>query len=72
VKLKRDMPRFSFTQIAGVPERHESDIGELNYPYLFDLIDALGYEGWIGCEYRPRAGTSAGLGWVKPYLHRNV
>jgi hydroxypyruvate isomerase len=72
VKLKRDMPRIGLIQIAGVPERHESDIGELNYPYLFDLIDALGYEGWIGCEYRPRAGTSAGLGWVKPYLHRNV
>ena len=72
VKLKRDMPRIGHIQIAGVSERHESDIGELNYPYLFDLIDALGHEGWIGCEYRPRAGTSAGLGWVKPYLRRNV
>jgi hydroxypyruvate isomerase len=36
---------------------------EVDYPYLFELIDALGYGGWIGCEYRPRAGTSAGLGW---------
>ena len=52
-------------QIAGVPERHEPDVGEINYPYLFDLIDALKFEGWIGCEYRPRAGTSAGLGWLR-------
>jgi 2-dehydrotetronate isomerase len=68
VKLKRDMHGIGHIQIAGVPERHEPDIGELNYPYLFTLIDTLGYDGWIGCEYRPRAGTSAGLGWLKPYL----
>jgi hydroxypyruvate isomerase len=69
VKLKRDMAGIGHIQIAGVPERHEPDVGELNYPYLFDLIDSLGYDGYIGCEYRPRAGTSAGLGWLKPYLH---
>ncbi|WP_233806015.1 2-oxo-tetronate isomerase [Paraburkholderia sp. HP33-1] len=68
MKLKRDMAGIGHIQIAGVPERHEPDIGELNYPYLFDLIDALGYDGYIGCEYRPRAATSAGLGWLKPYL----
>jgi 2-dehydrotetronate isomerase len=71
-KLKRDMKRpnagIGHIQIAGVPQRHEPDIGELNYPYLFDLIDSLGYEGWIGCEYKPKAGTSEGLGWLKPYL----
>ena len=44
-----------------MPERHEPDIGELNYPYLFELVDTLGYTGFVGCEYRPRAGTSAGL-----------
>jgi hydroxypyruvate isomerase len=55
-------------QIAGVPQRHEPDVGELNYPYLFEVIDELGYTGWIGCEYRPKGNTSAGLGWVKPYL----
>ncbi|BDB24008.1 hydroxypyruvate isomerase [Cupriavidus sp. TA19] len=70
MKLKRDMPGIGHIQIAGVPERHEPDLGELNYPYLFDLIDTLGYQGWIGCEYRPRAGTSEGLGWLKPYLGR--
>jgi len=68
VKLKRDMAHIGHIQIAGVPERHEPDRGEVNYPWLFDLIDSLGYEGWIGCEYRPRAGTSAGLGWLKPWL----
>ncbi|MCI1191494.1 hydroxypyruvate isomerase family protein [Calidifontimicrobium sp. SYSU G02091] len=50
-------------QVAGVPERHEPDVGEVNYTYLFEKLDALGYAGWVGCEYRPRAGTSAGLGW---------
>ncbi len=60
-------------QIAGVPERHEPDIGELNYDYLFKVIDevsaACGWDGWVGCEYRPLkggqpGGTSAGLGWM--------
>ncbi len=54
-------------QIAGVPGRHEPDIGEINYPYLFDLIDSLGYDGWIGCEYRPRGKTLEGLGWARRY-----
>ncbi|WP_420562797.1 2-oxo-tetronate isomerase [Thalassobaculum sp.] len=52
-------------QIAGVPERHEPDIGEVNYPYLFETMDRLGYTGWVGCEYRPKAGTIEGLGWFK-------
>ncbi|AJX33960.1 2-oxo-tetronate isomerase [Burkholderia oklahomensis] len=67
-KLKRDIAGIGHIQIAGVPERHEPDVGEINYPYLFELIDALGYDGWIGCEYRPKAGTSEGLGWLAPYL----
>ncbi len=54
-------------QIAGVPGRHEPDVGEIHYPYLFDLIDSLGYRGWIGCEYRPRGDTRAGLGWAAAY-----
>ena len=57
--------RVSHFQIAGVPERHEPDTGEVNYCYLFDLIDELGYEGWIGCEYVPAGGTSEGLGWLQ-------
>ncbi|RZF29105.1 hydroxypyruvate isomerase family protein [Paraburkholderia sp. UYCP14C] len=67
MKLKRDIAGIGHIQIAGVPERHEPDIGELNYPYLFEVIDALGYDGWVGCEYRPKGNTSAGLGWLRSY-----
>ena len=74
-KIRHYLPtgRVGHLQIAGVPERHEPDSGEVNYPYLFQLIDELGYEDWIGCEYRPRlgaqaGGTSAGLGWMKAAL----
>jgi hydroxypyruvate isomerase len=52
-------------QIAAVPSRHEPDEGEVNYCHIFQLLDDLGYPGWIGCEYRPRAATEAGLGWLK-------
>jgi hydroxypyruvate isomerase len=52
-------------QVASVPERNEPDRGELNYDYVLDQIDELGYDGWIGCEYRPKAGTSEGLAWLK-------
>jgi hydroxypyruvate isomerase len=66
MKLRQYLPtgRVGHLQIAGVPERHEPDEGELNYPYLFALIDSLGYTGHIGCEYRPRGDTSAGLAWM--------
>lgn len=66
-KIRRYIADVGHIQIAGVPERHEPSIGEVNYPYLFDLLDSLGYPGWIGCEYRPRGGTSAGLGWMTAY-----
>jgi len=67
MKLRKYLPtgRVGHLQIAGVPDRHEPDIGELYHPYLFALIDELGWAGHIGCEYRPRAGTSAGLGWLE-------
>ena len=67
-KLRRWLPHIGHIQIAGVPHRHEPDVGEINYLYLFDLLDELGYQGWVGCEYRPRNGTSAGLGWMKALL----
>lgn len=67
MRLRRHFAGVGHVQIAGVPERHEPDTGELNYPYLYALLDELGYDGYVGCEYRPRAGTSAGLGWFQPY-----
>lgn len=54
-------------QIAGVPERHEPDTGEVNYPWLFEQLDRSGFDGWLGCEYRPRGETAAGLGWFTPW-----
>ena len=62
--------RVAHLQIAGVPARHEPDTGEIHYPYLFELIDALGFTGWIGCEYKPArgavpGGTTDGLGWMR-------
>jgi hydroxypyruvate isomerase len=65
MRLREAISGVGHIQIAGVPGRHEPDDGELNYPYLFQLIDSLGYEGWVGCEYRPKAGTSEGLGWLR-------
>jgi hydroxypyruvate isomerase len=69
MKLRQYLPtgRVGHLQIAGVPERQEPDTGELYHPYLFALIDELGYNDHIGCEYRPAAGTSAGLGWMARY-----
>ena len=67
-KLREQIARIGHIQLAGVPDRHEPDDGELNYPYFFRLLDELEYSGWIGCEYRPRAGTSDGLGWKRPWL----
>ncbi|MDA4844494.1 2-oxo-tetronate isomerase [Hoeflea poritis] len=63
--LERYMPLIRHIQIAGVPERHEPDSGELDYVSVFKEIDALGYDGWVGCEYRPKAGTVEGLGWMR-------
>jgi hydroxypyruvate isomerase len=67
IELYLPTGRVGHFQIAGVPERQEPDVGEINHPYLFELIDRLGWDGWIGCEYRPRGATSAGLGWYHPW-----
>lgn len=61
--IRTHLPLIRHMQLADVPGRHEPGTGEINFPYLFRLIDELGYEGWIGCEYVPRAGTVEGLGW---------
>ena len=68
--LRRDFDRIGHIQIAGVPDRHEPDQGEVNYPYLFELMDHLGYDGWVGCEYRPKGDTSMGLQWLRDWKAR--
>jgi len=65
--LRAMMPIIGHIQIASVPSRNEPDVEELNYPFLFAELDRLGYDGFVGAEYRPRAGTIAGLDWFKPY-----
>ena len=66
-KLKHYAPHCGHIQIAGAPERNEPDTGEVRYGYIFRLLDDMGYQGWVGCEYRPAGATVAGLGWFQPY-----
>ncbi len=66
-RLQRYLPLIRHIQIAGAPERHEPDTGELRYEYVFELMDRIGYTGYVGCEYNPAAGTTDGLGWFAPY-----
>ena len=61
------LPRIGHVQLADNPGRHEPGTGEINYPFLFKRLDELGYAGWIGCEYKPRTTTEAGLDWFAPY-----
>lgn len=61
---RRHLPSTAHLQLAGVPGRHEPDVGTVDYPTLFALVDELGYTGWIGCEYRPLNSTVDGLGWL--------
>ncbi|MFC4353241.1 2-oxo-tetronate isomerase [Fodinicurvata halophila] len=65
--LEEQLPQISYIQVAGVPGRHEPSVGEVNYPYLFNVMDALGYDGWVGCEYHPASGTLEGLEWAREY-----
>lgn len=66
-RLEKLMPLIGHMQLGDVPDRHEPGTGEIGWDYLFRRIDELGYQGWIGCEYRPLAGTEAGLGWRRRY-----
>ncbi len=61
--MERYLPRIAHMQLADNPGRHEPGTGEIHYAFLFRHLDRIGYRGWIGCEYRPAAGTEAGLGW---------
>jgi hydroxypyruvate isomerase len=66
-RFEKHLPFVGHAQIAAVPSRHEPDEGEVNYPEIFTALDRLGYGGWVGCEYRPRAKTEDGLGWARRY-----
>lgn len=70
VALRGLLLRIGHIQIASVPSRQEPDGEELNFPFLFAELDRLGYVGFVGCEYFPRAGTLEGLGWFAPYLRK--
>jgi hydroxypyruvate isomerase len=64
---ERHLPLIAHMQVADTPGRHEPGTGEVNWPFVFDQLDGMGFRGWIGCEYRPQGGTEEGLGWFEPY-----
>jgi hydroxypyruvate isomerase len=64
-RLERHLPAIGHVQIAGVPLRREPDEGEIAYRHIFDLLDKLGYDGWVGCEYVARGRVEDGLAWTK-------
>ncbi len=65
--IQENLPRIAHVQLADNPGRNEPGTGEINYPFLFRHLDAIGYRGWIGCEYRPATTTGDGLSWFAPY-----
>lgn len=67
MRMRAMFPIIGHIQVASVPSRHEPTSEEMNDGFLFAELDRLGYEGFVGCEYRPKAGTEAGLGWFAPY-----
>jgi hydroxypyruvate isomerase len=67
-KAERLLPRIGHMQVADAPGRNEPGTGEINFDFLFKHVDAIGYAGWIGCEYNPVGDTVEGLKWAKPYL----
>jgi hydroxypyruvate isomerase len=66
--IERHLPRIAHLQLADNPGRHEPGTGEIHYPFLLAHLEKIGYDGWIGCEYKPATTTAAGLGWAADYL----
>ncbi len=66
-RIRALAPVTRHAQVASVPDRHEPDRGETNFPHLMRVLDETGYAGWVGCEYRPEGETLAGLDWFAPY-----
>jgi len=61
--IKANLLKIAHMQLADNPGRNEPGTGEINYRFLFGWLDSIGYDGWIGCEYKPKTTTEAGLGW---------
>jgi hydroxypyruvate isomerase len=66
--IEKHLGKIAHLQLADNPGRNEPGTGEINYSFLFAFLDRIGYDGWIGCEYKPATTTEAGLGWAAPYL----
>ena len=66
--IQQNLDVIGHMQLADNPGRNEPGTGEINYPFLFNLIDEAGYDGWIGCEYRPASTTQDGLGWISDFI----
>ena len=65
--IQKHLAKIAHIQLADNPGRNEPGTGEINYAYIFAMLDRIGYTGWIGCEYKPAATTEAGLAWLKPF-----
>jgi hydroxypyruvate isomerase len=70
--MEANLRQIAHIQLADNPGRNEPGTGEINYPFLFDFLDRIGYTGWIGCEYKPKTDTRAGLGWFSPFASRKA
>ena len=71
-RIERHLSAIAHIQVADTPGRHEPGTGEINFPFLLGFIDRIGYDGWVGCEYKPAGTTVDGLGWARPYLRATV
>ena len=70
--LQKHLPRIGHVQLADNPGRHEPGTGEINYPFLFQHLDRIGYTGWVGCEYKPAKDTASGLIWLEPFIEQKM
>jgi hydroxypyruvate isomerase len=66
--IERNLSKIGHLQLADNPGRNEPGTGEINYGFLFTYLDKIGYQGWVGCEYKPITNTTAGLDWAAPFL----
>ena len=66
--LQEHLPRIGHVQLADNPGRHEPGSGEINFPFLLRHLDRIGYDGWVGCEYKPAGRTEDSLGWLGEWM----